>query len=909
MVMGNRRDGKDVSEVQKENDDLERVSVCESAMLGNCNSKGGMEPVIPPQPGKAVVNVRNSKPIFRIINFDYGMDFSDDGGVKLHQQNELENSYILKKARVVMKVCYEKMPFICFKCGRIGHLEKVCQVSKEEHVQIYNEGASRSVEGDVDVMRKNSKADPIEKDVFKDTKDDYGPWVHVNYGKKRGKNYRFQNNWSRQTNSVKKDKKVTEEVHSEIDKVGDHNKFEDRRVKKTLEEALLSPSNYDDDHGITYDGRKNISCSKVDEKICNPNQFDVLINIGRVNEDVADNNYIEAQTSIAEEGPSKSRKRGTKQLKGLGPIKLIPRSRKLEEEVMTRDFNKEFGVFFLGLVETKLTVVDKKIVSSLVGEGWDFCQVPSEDLNVSNRGTWRIATIYGNKDVYTRRNLWERLEHHLTEDFPMINGEALGKDGFGPLSDFVKFVGIQISKQEAKLKALNLSKEELKSEVMRLQEMESEDGHIPERRGRSIGVGVSSNGPKVSHLLYADDIIVFTNAQMKSVKIIKGILLDFCGYTGQKMNLQKSGILFGLSVKARRRKKICKAMKFREVKEFGYLGIKVILRRLYKADYQFLIDKTMSMLGVWGGKLISLAGRITLVKSVLLSYPSFHSTNSLVPKQVLYKIDKLCKDFIWNKCDGNVGLHYVSWDLMCKPRKWGGLGISSCSKKAEPLRAKLAWRYIQEKESLMHKFLFPKYGRILEGESDTRSGSISWKLICNGSKFLKPIVRWTVVETMETEKIEDFAWSQFNKVKLNQRVKLFWWRMPKNAIPTYHFLCYRRLQGYDKRIEDANQPPRLLNSWHSPPPDWIKVNIDAALHNSYKAGIKCVFRDHYGRFLLAFGKPITHWDTAAVELQAILAIKLVIKKWMLDYKGLIIEGDNMNVINFIKKMVKKGGVK
>ncbi|PKU78656.1 Putative ribonuclease H protein [Dendrobium catenatum] len=103
----------------------------------------------------------------------------------------------------------------------------------------------------------------------------------------------------------------------------------------------------------------------------------------------------------------------------------------------------------------------------------------------------------------------------------------------------------------------------------------------------------------------------------------------------------------------------------------------------------------MSMLRVWGGKLFSLAGRITLVKSVLLTYPTFHSANSMVPKKVLYEIDKICKEFIWRKRDGNAGLHYVSWNLMCRPRDCGGLGINSCYKHAGTLRAKLAWRYIQ----------------------------------------------------------------------------------------------------------------------------------------------------------------------------------------------------------------------
>ncbi|KAI0488554.1 hypothetical protein KFK09_028390 [Dendrobium nobile] len=126
-------------------------------------------------------------------------------------------------------------------------------------------------------------------------------------------------------------------------------------------------------------------------------------------------------------------------------------ARKSKASLYAREFIRENGLLFLGLVETKITAVDKKVISTLVGERWDFCRVPLEglsggilviwrqdlanfsmleassqlligDLNVINKGTWRIATIYGNKDVYRRRSLWEGLEHHMTEDFPMIIG-------------------------------------------------------------------------------------------------------------------------------------------------------------------------------------------------------------------------------------------------------------------------------------------------------------------------------------------------------------------------------------------------------------------------------------------------------------------------------------------------------
>ncbi|XP_020683953.1 uncharacterized protein LOC110100685 [Dendrobium catenatum] len=339
--------------------------------------------------------------------------------------------------------------------------------------------------------------------------------------------------------------------------------------------------------------------------------------------------------------------------------------------------------------------------------------------------------------------------------------------------------------------------------------------------------------------------------------------------------MQKSGILFGLAVKKGRRK-ICKIMNFKEVQEFTYLGTKVALRRLKISYFQLIVEKALNMLNVWGGKLISLAGKITLVKSVLLSYPIFHTALSLVPKKILYEVEKACRDFIWSKSECKKGMHYVSWEMMCKPKKLGGLGISSCSAKAGPLRVKLSLRYCQEKNSLMHKVLFPKYGPIMVDDYNRRGGSSSWKLIQNGGEFLKPLVRWSVaVEALETGEADCIEWSWFKKSKLNPRVDL-WWRLFKKAVQTSHFLCYRRLQGN----EVAYQPSRLLKPWHPPPSDWIKVNIDAALFKSYKAGIGGAFRAHQGRLLLAFGRKLIYRDPGALELQAIISLKLVFKEWM-----------------------------
>ncbi|XP_020693471.1 uncharacterized protein LOC110107537 [Dendrobium catenatum] len=60
----------------------------------------------------------------------------------------------------------------------------------------------------------------------------------------------------------------------------------------------------------------------------------------------------------------------------------------------------------------------------------------------------------------------------------------------------------------------------------------------------------------------------------------------------------------------------------------------------------------------------------------------------------------------------------------------------------------------------------------------------------------------------------------------------------------------------------------LFNHWHPPPLGWIKINFNGSLRRNNSAGVGGVVRDHKGRFLLAFGNSLQHWDAAQTELHA-----------------------------------------
>ncbi|XP_028556426.1 uncharacterized protein LOC114581138 [Dendrobium catenatum] len=362
-------------------------------------------------------------------------------------------------------------------------------------------------------------------------------------------------------------------------------------------------------------------------------------------------------------------------------------------------------------------------------------------------------------------------------------------------------------------------------------------------------------GPRISRLLLADDVLLFSVATRKAVLEVKDILSNFNLWTGQKINTEKSAILFGSNVKRRKKKQISRIMGFKKVKELVYLGIKMTLRRMVASYFYFIIEKLLKLLNTWGTKSLSLSSKIVLIKTVILAFPNYFSSHSLVPVQVLKEIDKICRGFLWNKYGKNPGLHYISWDNLCQPMKKGGCGLHSSYTRVAPLRVRLSWRFLNNKESLLHRTLAPKW-KVVNGSSikvfknkwilDRRINGWPTFVISQDDRdqFLRSFIEegcWNEEKLMQNfgkdlvdlilnikidkimyddvkeliyqgpgrsipEMIREFQqqdeeWIPFywiKKAKVNPRVQTFIWRILKNALPTFQFLVQRRLKQNDK---------------------------------------------------------------------------------------------------------------
>lgn len=134
---------------------------------------------------------------------------------------------------------------------------------------------------------------------------------------------------------------------------------------------------------------------------------------------------------------------------------------------------------------------------------------------------------------------------------------------------------------------------------------------------------------------------------------------------------------------------MCKVEKF----PCRYLGIPLSIYKLKRLDEQRLIDAVAARIPLWKGRMLNVAGWTALARATLSAIPVHVAIAIGISPWAIEQIDKLRRAFIW--CGEQTvggGKCKVAWEIVCRPRDLGGLGIVDLRRACLALRARWQWK-------------------------------------------------------------------------------------------------------------------------------------------------------------------------------------------------------------------------
>lgn len=213
------------------------------------------------------------------------------------------------------------------------------------------------------------------------------------------------------------------------------------------------------------------------------------------------------------------------------------------------------------------------------------------------------------------------------------------------------------------------------------------------------GVSIPSHGISLSHLMYADDVTFIGEWSEMNFINLNRLLRCFFLASGLCVNLCKSKV-YGIGVENLEVIRLASILKCEPASlPFSYLGLPVGANMRLEKNWISIIEKFKNKLSAWKAKYLSFGGRLTLINSVLSSLPLYYFSLFKAPVKVINKLEAIRRRFLWGGSLDEKKVHWVAWDVVTKPKDYGGLGVCGLHLANLALLAKWWWRLKEEDDS------------------------------------------------------------------------------------------------------------------------------------------------------------------------------------------------------------------
>lgn len=243
---------------------------------------------------------------------------------------------------------------------------------------------------------------------------------------------------------------------------------------------------------------------------------------------------------------------------------------------------------------------------------------------------------------------------------------------------------------------------------------------------------------RLTHLVFADDIVLFCRGDVGSVQILMGCLRRYGTYSGLCVNRGKSAVFLG-SVPDGSDGGVDEASQIIAATGFSvgsfpfrYLGVPVSPHELLERDYAPMFTRISVYLSEWAKKNLSFAGRKELISSVIQGVEGFWLSVLPIPPGVIRKLIRLCRNFLWKS-------PRVRWSQLCASRDEGGIGMRDLIVWNRCFMLKHLWHIIEKRDCLWIRWVHHRYMGMRQERPAV--DALTWEVHSRDSPLIKGILR------------------------------------------------------------------------------------------------------------------------------------------------------------------------
>ena len=165
-------------------------------------------------------------------------------------------------------------------------------------------------------------------------------------------------------------------------------------------------------------------------------------------------------------------------------------------------------------------------------------------------------------------------------------------------------------------------------------------------RGKMEGISICRGGPRISHIFFADDSIVFYKASTEECDALQWILGVYENSSGQQLNRSKTSLFFSPNTSESTKHEIKNRFEAQVIKQHEkYLGLPSLIGGSKKKSFREIKEKLSGKLAGWKEKLLTKAGKEVLIKAVAQAIPTYATSCFKIPNSLCDEMTSLIKNF------------------------------------------------------------------------------------------------------------------------------------------------------------------------------------------------------------------------------------------------------------------------